>query len=135
MVGKRCIIVADGRIGAGSVLSNRVRITGAGTVELEGDNWVGTGATLVAPVTLGRGAVVAPGTVVTGVVPAMTIAAGDPGKVIGSRFSNDVIRQQEDAGCRSAADEPPGRPLSTSEAHTKGPDAIQLGQITPVPEL
>ena len=95
--GKRCSIVADGRIGTGSVLSNGVRITGDGTVELEGDNWVGTGATLVAPVTLHRGAVVAPGTVVTGVVPAMAIAAGDPGKVIGSRFSNDVIREHEGA--------------------------------------
>jgi carbonic anhydrase/acetyltransferase-like protein (isoleucine patch superfamily) len=79
------------------VLSNGVRITGAGTVELEGDNWVGTGATLVAPVTLRRGAVVAPGTVVSGVVPAMAIAAGNPGQVIGSRFSNDVIRQHEAA--------------------------------------
>lgn len=96
VIGKRCSIVADGRIGAGSVLSNKVRITGVGTVELEGDNWVGTGATLVAPVTLRRGAVVAPGTVVTGVVPAMAIAAGDPGQVIGSRFSNDVIREHED---------------------------------------
>lgn len=96
VIGKRCSIVADGRIGAGSVLSNKVRITGDGTVELEGDNWVGTGATLVAPVTLHRGAVVAPGTVVTGVVPAMAIAAGNPGRVIGSRFSNDVIRQHED---------------------------------------
>lgn len=96
VIGKRCSIVADGRIGAGSVLSNKVRITGVGTVELEGDNWVGTGATLVAPVTLRRGAVVAPGTVVSGVVPAMAIAAGNPGRVIGSRFSNDVIRQHED---------------------------------------
>ena len=95
-IGRGCQIEADGAIGDGSVLSNGVRVQGPGRVELEGENWVGAGATLVAPVTLERGAVVAPGSVVTGHVPAMTIASGDPARVIGARFSDDVLRGEED---------------------------------------
>jgi acetyltransferase-like isoleucine patch superfamily enzyme len=91
-IGRGCRIDADGEIGERSVLSNRVRVHGSGRVELEGENWVGAGATLVAPVTLERGAVVAPGSVVTGHVPAMTIASGDPATVIGARFTDDVLR-------------------------------------------
>ena len=97
-----CEVDADGVIGSGTVLSRGVKVTGEGETLLEGDNWVGAGATLVAPVTLERGAVVAPGAVVTGHVPAGTIAAGDPGSVIGARFGNDVLRQVEEDRALSA---------------------------------
>jgi acetyltransferase-like isoleucine patch superfamily enzyme len=97
-IGKSCQIDAVGAIGNRSLIGNDVRITGTGLVELEGDNWIGAGATLVAPVTLGKGAVVAPHSVVTGEVPAMTIASGNPGAVIGRRFSDDVLRRDADKG-------------------------------------
>jgi acetyltransferase-like isoleucine patch superfamily enzyme len=95
VIGTGCRIDASGSIGAGSTIGRDVRVHGAGTVTLEGDNWVGAGATLVAPVTLEQGAVVAPGAVVSGHVPAMGIASGDPARVIGARFGNDVLREVE----------------------------------------
>jgi acetyltransferase-like isoleucine patch superfamily enzyme len=101
-IARGCLVEADGVIGSGTVLSRGVRVSGEGAVVLEGDNWVGAGATLVAPVTLQRGAVVAPGAVVTGHVPAGAIAAGDPGSVIGTRFGNDVLRQVEEDRALSA---------------------------------
>jgi acetyltransferase-like isoleucine patch superfamily enzyme len=95
VIGSGCRINADGTIGAGSTIGRDVTVRGAGSVVLEGDNWVGTGATLTAPLRLERGAVVAPGASVTGHVPAIGIASGDPAEVIGSRFGNDVLREVE----------------------------------------
>jgi acetyltransferase-like isoleucine patch superfamily enzyme len=95
-IGKSCRIDAIGVIGDRCLIGNGVVVTGTGVVELDGDNWIGAGATLVAPVKLGKGAVVAPHSVVTGEVPPMTIASGNPGTVIGARFSDDVLRNDQD---------------------------------------
>lgn len=46
------------------------------------DAWVGTGATILGGVTVGDGAIVAAGSVVTADVPARTVAAGNPARVI-----------------------------------------------------
>lgn len=53
---------------------------------LEGDNWIGAGATILKGVTLGGGAIVASGAVVVKNVPANSIVAGVPAKVIKMRF-------------------------------------------------
>lgn len=54
-------------------------------VRLEDDVWLGAHAVILAGVTVGRGAIVAAGAVVTGDVEAMTIVAGVPARRIGTR--------------------------------------------------
>lgn len=55
---------------------------------VEDDAWIGYGATVMAGVKVGRGAVVAAGAVVVKDVPAYEIWGGVPAKKIGIRFSN-----------------------------------------------
>jgi acetyltransferase-like isoleucine patch superfamily enzyme len=54
-------------------------------VIIEDDVWIGRGSTIVSGVRIGRGAVIGAGSVVTQDVPALSIAAGVPARVIGSR--------------------------------------------------
>jgi acetyltransferase-like isoleucine patch superfamily enzyme len=54
-------------------------------VVIEDHVWIGTGATVLPNVTIGRGAVVAAGAVVTADVEPLTIVAGVPAKPIGRR--------------------------------------------------
>jgi maltose O-acetyltransferase len=56
-------------------------------VTIEDYAWIGHRAIIMPGVTIGRGAVVAAGAVVTKNVPAMSIIAGVPAKVIGQRQS------------------------------------------------
>lgn len=55
-------------------------------VVFEGDNWIGANAVILKGVTIGRGAVVAAGAIVTKSVPDYTIVGGNPAKVIKERF-------------------------------------------------
>jgi acetyltransferase-like isoleucine patch superfamily enzyme/glycosyltransferase involved in cell wall biosynthesis len=55
-------------------------------VILEGDNFIGYGATIVGNVTIGRGAVVAAGSVVVNDVPENTIVGGCPARFIKRRY-------------------------------------------------
>jgi len=52
---------------------------------------IGSGATILSHVTIGKNAIVGAGSVVTKGVPANTIVAGNPAKII--RFINDVHRK------------------------------------------
>jgi acetyltransferase-like isoleucine patch superfamily enzyme len=56
-----------------------------GRIVMEDHVWIGTRATILSGVTLGRGAVVAAGSVVTKDVAPLTIVAGVPAKPIGRR--------------------------------------------------
>ncbi len=53
---------------------------------LEGDNWIGAGAIILKGVTIGEGAVVAAGAIVTKDVPPFAIVGGIPAKIIKMRF-------------------------------------------------
>lgn len=55
-------------------------------VVFEGDNWVGVNCVILKGVTVGKGAVVSAGSVVTKDVPPYTIVGGVPAKVIRKRF-------------------------------------------------
>jgi acetyltransferase-like isoleucine patch superfamily enzyme len=58
-------------------------------VEIEDDVWLGLSVIVLKGVTIGRGTVVAAGSVVTRSLPAMVLAAGNPAK---------VVRELDDAG-------------------------------------
>lgn len=58
------------------------------TVIIEDYVWIASRATILPGVTLGRGAVVACGAVVTKNVPPLTVVAGVPAKIIGKRKDN-----------------------------------------------
>lgn len=66
-----------------------------GPIVLEDDVWVGIRTTIMSGVTIGKGAVVAAGAVVTKDVPPYAIVGGVPAKIIKYRFPEAVIRQAE----------------------------------------
>lgn len=70
---------------------------------IEDDVWLGYGAIVLTGLTIGRGSIVAAGSVVTRSIPPYSIVAGVPAKVIGYRFASDAeIKAHEDAirnGC------------------------------------
>ena len=80
-VGNHCIInknvLLDGRGGTLTL----------GDVHVEDYVWIASRATILPGIRIGRGAVVAAGSVVTKDVPPMSIVAGVPAKVIGQRTS------------------------------------------------
>lgn len=57
------------------------------------DVWFGYGATILSGVTIGQGAVIAAGSVVTKDVPPYAIVGGAPAKVIKYRFSEEICKE------------------------------------------
>ena len=64
-----------------------------GPIVLEDDVWLGFRATVMSGVTIGKGAVVAAGAVVTKDVPPYAIVGGVPAKIIKYRFPEAVIAE------------------------------------------
>ncbi|TCN91368.1 acyltransferase [Vibrio crassostreae] len=104
-VGKRVIISDNVRIAGGAFLfgysghpldaKRRAQGEGddpqqIGDIILEQDVWLGTNVAVKGGVTIGEGAVVAAGSVVTKSIPAFAIAAGNPARVVGQIKSVEV---------------------------------------------
>jgi len=64
-----------------------------GSVLIMNDVWIGTGAIILSGVTIHNGAVIGAGSVVTGDVPAYSVVAGNPARVLRTRFQPDIIAQ------------------------------------------
>lgn len=64
-------------------------------IVLKGDNWIGANSTILRGVTIGVGAVVAAGAVVTRDIPPYSIVGGVPAKLIKMRFSPEEIVSHE----------------------------------------
>ena len=64
-----------------------------GEIYLEDEVWIGDRAIIMSGVSIGKGAVIAAGSVVTHNVPPYAIVAGNPARVIKYRFSDAVIKQ------------------------------------------
>lgn len=62
-----------------------------GQIIIMNDCWIGENATILSGVTIGNGAVVAAGSVISKDVPPYAIAAGNPAKIIGYRFEPEQI--------------------------------------------
>lgn len=66
----------------------------ATVTRVEDDAWIGHGAMLIGGLTIGRGAIVAAGAVVTKDVKPYAIVAGIPARQIGERFADPADRQR-----------------------------------------
>lgn len=117
-IGRGCTVECDGVIGRGSLLANRVALVGRadhevtrpgvpaarspwiGNPDYRGpgldlrvvvgpDVWIGYGAIVLTGVTVGRGAIVAAGSVVRDDVEPYAIVAGNPAAAVGRRFGGD----------------------------------------------
>lgn len=64
-------------------------------IVIEDDVWIGSRAMVLQGVTVGRGAIVAAGSIVTKNVPAYSVVAGSPARVLKFRWSLDKILQHE----------------------------------------
>ncbi|MGL5356554.1 MAG: CatB-related O-acetyltransferase [Cetobacterium sp.] len=62
-----------------------------GPIVVKDDVWIGTDALVLSGVTIGQGAIVAAGSVVTKDVPPYSIVGGNPAKVIKYRYSKEII--------------------------------------------
>ena len=114
-VGRSCVFECDGEIGSGTLIGNRVALLGRhdhdagavgvpvvsapwiGNADYSGpgrglevvigpDVWVGYGSIVLTGVRVGRGAVIAAGSVVVGDVEPYDIVAGNPARVVGERL-------------------------------------------------
>lgn len=113
--GRYCSVQCDVEIGNKVLIARNVAFVGRDDHQIDivgkeiwdsgrGDNyvthvqddvWIGYGAIILSGVTIGRGSVVAAGSVVTRDVPRYAIVAGVPAKVVRMRFSAaDVIRHE-----------------------------------------
>lgn len=69
-------------------------------VRLDADVWVGFGAIVLTGVHVGRGAIIAAGSVVTSDIPPYAVAAGVPARPIGSRFATEEQRRRHEEAIR-----------------------------------
>lgn len=114
-IGSRCIFLCDIEIGSKVKISSNVAFlnsddhnfeivgkamwdSGRGDkykIIIEDDVWIGYGVIVLSPAIIGRGSIVAAGSVVTRDVPRYSIVAGVPAKVIKMRFSPSQITEHE----------------------------------------
>ncbi len=64
-----------------------------GSIIIRNDVWIGAGATIMPGLTIHNGAVIAAGAHVTKDVPPYAIVGGNPAKLIGWRFEQDIIEK------------------------------------------
>lgn len=69
-------------------------------MEVGSDVWIGFSAIVLSGITIGKGAIVAAGSVVTKDVPPYAIVVGVPAKIIGKRFEGKTILVHEDRMAR-----------------------------------
>ena len=91
-IGNSVLIAGNCYIGGGRYLANRLDIPmmeqgvySKGPVEIGDDVWLGTGATVLDGVRIGRGCIVGAGAVVTKDLPDYAVAVGVPARVTGMR--------------------------------------------------
>ena len=79
--------IANGKLGQGA------ETLGKGPITVGHDVWVGARCIVLSGVTIGNGAVIGAGSIVTRDIPPYAVAAGNPARVIRYRFTPDVIER------------------------------------------
>lgn len=64
-----------------------------GPIIVEDDVWIGMNCIILSGIRIGKGAVIAAGSVITRDVPPYSVVGGNPGKIIKYRFTNDIIEE------------------------------------------
>lgn len=91
------IIIGPVVLGVNSVIHHNVtigqRVAAAdqGVPHIGDDVWIGTGAILVGAITVGSGATISAGSVVSRDVPERSLVAGNPGRVIATDYDNSTM--------------------------------------------
>lgn len=75
------------------IKKNSISSYSKGPIILEDEVWIGCNALIMSGVTIGKGAIIAAGAVVTKNVPAYAIVGGVPAKVIKYRFDEKIINK------------------------------------------
>lgn len=114
-IGHRCLFLADTEIGnyvliasqasflnsddhCFNVIGQTIWNSGRGdqyNIVVEDDVWIGHGAIVLTPVRIGRGSIIAAGSVVTKDVPRYAIVGGVPAKILKMRFTPEQIMVHE----------------------------------------
>ena len=64
-----------------------------GDIHVGNDVWIGATSTIMSGITIGDGAIIGAGSTVTKDVPPFAIVAGNPGKIVKYRFTDDQIEK------------------------------------------
>lgn len=114
-IGKRCSIAHNCTFVASHHLMDRFTTSGSGNrnlfphqkgntssyskgdIIIKNDVWIGANCTLIDGITIGNGAVIAAGAVVTKDVAPYSIVGGNPAKLIKYRFPPELIKDIEEA--------------------------------------
>lgn len=67
-----------------------------GRIKVEDDVWIGVNALILSGVTIGKGSIIAAGSVVTKDVPPYAIVGGNPARVIKYRFSEKIVKKLDE---------------------------------------
>jgi serine acetyltransferase len=90
------LIIGARRIGAGTIIHHRVTIgmnlADQGKPTLGANVWIGPDTVIYGPITIGDGATILPGTVLTKNIPAGTVVQGNPARVVRTGFDNQPLR-------------------------------------------
>lgn len=86
------------RIGRGTIIHGRVTIGvkagGENIMPIVGEDvWIGSDCVIYGDITLGDGATILPGTVLSMNVPSRAVVAGNPGRIIARKFDNADLRR------------------------------------------
>ncbi len=77
--------------------NNELVATSKGPIIIEDDVWIGTDTIILSGITIGKGAVIAAGSVVTKNVDSYTIIGGNPAKLIKKRFEDVLLENVIDS--------------------------------------
>ena len=86
-------------------LNHRVEAYSNGPIIIEDDVWIGMDSIIMSGVRVGRGAVIAAGSVVTKNIPPYAIVGGNPSKIIKYRFEENIINKLLDLDINNINDD------------------------------